>query len=134
MILAPNEVAWLALNVGKWTPEQAVTAVAIAYAESGFETEAVNAAFPPNWDLGLFQISTRWNYDKLQVYRWRDPFDNTRAARVIHDQFLKRPEADGWLAWTVYKSGAYKVHLPLAHLGVQHPWEPINIHTTGWRR
>ena len=131
--LAPNEVAWLALEVGKWEEEDATIMTAICYPESGGNIMAVNNRNPPNFDLGLFQISTRWNYDKLQQYRWRDPFDNVRMARIIFDEFERRPEGDGFLAWSVYKNESHKDYMELAELAVQHPWEPIDPFTTPWR-
>jgi hypothetical protein len=134
MILAPNEIAWLNLNIGGWVGEEALSMTAIMLAESGGDTEAINLKTPPNRDLGLGQISTKWNWDKLQKYRWRDPFDNVRMCRLVFNDFLRRPEANGFLAWTVFISGAYLTHIPTAELGLAHPWEPINPHTTAWRR
>ena len=133
MILAPNEVAWLALNIAKLPTEQALIATAICQAESGNSTDAINNRFPPNWDLGLWQISSKWNWDKLIVHRWWDPYDNARMMRKIYDDFLRRPEADGFKAWTVYNSTAYLDYIPAAELGMAHPWQPINPHTTAWR-
>ena len=40
--LSPNEVAWLALKIGLWTPVDAVTGTAIAFAESGYDVDAMN--------------------------------------------------------------------------------------------
>lgn len=131
--LAPNEVAWLAINVGNWDEDEAVTMTAICYPESGGNIMAVNNKYPPNFDLGLFQVSTKWNYDKLKQYRWRDPFDNVRMARIVYNEFLLRPEVDGFFAWNTYKDGSYEAYLPLAELAVQHPWEPINPFTEDWR-
>lgn len=134
MILSPNEVAWLAEHVGGWVGDDAIVAVAVARAESAFDTDALNMSHPPNVDHGLFQISSRWHGDKLRRFRWRDPYDNVRMARLVFDEFVRRPEGNGWLAWTVYNSGAYLTHMDLATLAFHNPVEPINVHTTGWRR
>lgn len=124
MILVPNEIAWLALNVAKWTPEQAVIAVAVALGESGGDTEAIGRVYGnPNRDLGVWQISTRWQGDKLQQYRWRDPYDNARMARLIFDGFV-RMTGDGWDGWTVYKAGKHLDWMADAELAMKFPFEP----------
>ena len=134
MRLSPNEVAWLTLKIGLWTPVDAVTGTAVAFAESGFYVDAMNVQHPPNVDLGLWQISNKWHGTKLQRYRWRDPYDCTRMARLVFDEFVKRPEADGWRAWTAYLNGAYLEFIDMATLAVQYPVEPVNPHTVAWRR
>jgi hypothetical protein len=142
MILAPNEVAWLATITAGFgaTPHNAgpgagipqhVLAVAIAYDESRFNTEAVNDRFPPNWDLGVWQVSTRWGWQLHTKYHWRDPYDNARMLRAVFDG-QARQFGDGFHGWTTYNNGLSAVALDVARLAVQHPWAPVAPGVT-WR-
>jgi hypothetical protein len=137
MILSPHEVAWLALHVGYWGPDDATIAVAVALAESGGDTDALSRSSTGDnvgqRDHGLFQISGRWNGDKLQLHRWRDPFDNTRMARQVYDGFVKAGKP-GWSAWTVWNTNRHLDFLADALHGLAAPFEPVNPQTTGWRR
>jgi len=131
MILSPHEIAWLCLNVGLWTVDDATIMTAIALAESGGNTEALGRSKDPasaslgQRDHGLFQISGRWFGDKLQTYRWRDPYDNTRLARYIWDR-------SGFGAWNVTDTGAELQFLPDAKWGIKAPFPPPPAQA-GWR-
>lgn len=92
----------------------AVIMAAIAMAESGGNSNAHNAK-PPDNSYGLWQINMIGNLgperrqqigissdDKL-----KDPVVNAHAAKLIKN-------SQGFGAWTVYKTGAYKRFLPAA--------------------
>jgi hypothetical protein len=138
MILSPHELGWLALNVGGWTGDDAAIAVAVALAESGGDTDVLARSKDPasaslgQRDHGLWQISGRWHGKRLQVHRWRDPFDNCRMARQVFDEFV-RSGKPGWSAWAVFNGGAFEAFMPDARHGLAAPFIPVNPHTTGWR-
>jgi Lysozyme like domain len=131
MILSPHEIAYLALNVGQWTPDDATIMVAIALAESGGDTDIIGRSKDPNSasygqrDHGLFQISGRWMGRELQTYRWRDPYDNTRMARIAWN-------FNGFSAWNVTDTGAQLQFLPDAKWGIARPFPPPPAQA-GWR-
>jgi len=131
MILSPHEIAYLALNVGGWKPDDAVVMTAIALAESGGDTEALGRTKDPDStslgqrDHGLWQISGRWFGRTLQVFRWRDPYDNCRMARVAFDESLRiHPEQHGFGAWNVTDTGAELQFLPDARWAIKAPFPP----------
>jgi hypothetical protein len=127
-ILTPNEVAWLVTT--NWPIGQAWTVagkpliisealqidlIATAYEESKFDAHALarsparRADGTPNVnfgqaDLGLWQLSTRWNHAWLLGTDWRDPIQNTAVAvRIFKAQGLVAWHAasDGWAAETM---------------------------------
>jgi len=138
MILSPHEIAWLALNVGHWTPEEATVMTAIALAESGGNTEALGRSKDSaseslgQRDHGLWQVSGRWFGGLMQVYRWRDPYDNARMARMVFDERARRLDHNGFGAWNVTITGAELQFMPDARWGVQAPWPPPPAQV-GWR-
>lgn len=79
-------------------------AVAVALAESGGDTTAVNPAGLK--DHGLWQINGV-HKTLLASGDWRDPYANARMAKAVWD-------GQGWRGWTVYKSGAYFAYMPRA--------------------
>jgi hypothetical protein len=128
VILVPNEIAWLALNVAGLDGGQAFHATAIALGESGGRTDAIGQVpTSPNRDLGLWQISSKWHADKLVRFRWRDPYDNARMMRLVFDAAGQR-----WIPWNVYRSGAWEAHADAAWLAMSAPWEPPPAQA-GWR-
>lgn len=86
-----------------WTGNDALIAFAVAKAESGANSQIVSK--PNNdgsVDRGLFQINSKaWS----QFSAWNDPSQN---ASFAHDVVFKQ---QGWQAWSVYNSGAYKQYL-----------------------
>ena len=91
----------------------AVTATAIAIAESGLNPDAVgdttlaNAKWGPS--VGLWQIRTL-NAEKhtggsRDAAQLRDPASNARSMVEISNK------GASWTPWSVYTSGAYKSHL-----------------------
>jgi len=128
MILSPNEIAWVALQ--QWTGVDAVTAVAVALAESGGDTETLARSSTGtnvgNRDHGLWQISNRWNGDKLAASPgWRDPVTAARLARAVFDETARSGRV-GWSAWSVFASGKHTAYLPDAQIAVAHPF-PVQL-------
>lgn len=92
-----------------WDSEDAVTAVAIAGAESGYNREAANSQSTAR---GMWQIMLSYHQPKFEGADWRDPYANARVAYQIW-------KARGsWVDWTVHTSGAYRKHLPEARQAV----------------
>ena len=86
------------------------TAVAVAFAESGGYTDAVNDNYPTyqasptslyRYDFGLMQINSVHQYDMQRLIN--DPDYNMECARKIFDK-------QGWDAWATYQVGAYLTH------------------------
>ena len=94
------------------------TAVPIAIAESGGRADAVGTNTNGTKDIGLWQINTVHLKDgglleDFDTEQLKNPYVNARAAAIIR-------KAQGWNAWTVYKSGAWKQHRgkdPVIHVG-----------------
>lgn len=141
MKLSPHEIADLVIKAGfskttiiaGTTDSEAVVAVAIALAESGGDTEAISrttAALTSdpnsvgNRDHGLFQLSGRWQYPKIQANKgnWRDPVVNTAIA---YDIF--KGAGRGFKPWSTFTKNAkgvapFEQFLPDARLAVAQPW------------
>jgi len=131
MILSPHEVAWIVKQF--WDdPEDQKLMVAIAIAESACNTSAISrsttGANIGQRDHGLFQVSGRWNGDKLsaaseQGLNWRDPFVNAWLATQIW-------YAQGPIAWHVYTgpgTGSHAQYLPDAEFALAYPVKPFLI-------
>lgn len=86
------------------------TAIAIALAESGGRTDAVNRKNSNgSIDYGLFQINSI-HKDLLARGSWSDPVSNARMA------FSVSSGGTNWKPWVVYKTGAYRMFLARATL------------------
>ena len=112
-----NSLERLAVE-GGFTPEQAKIMAAIALAESSGRARAlndntdtgdlsyglwqINMIDYPTYKLGEERRKQMKLKDNDELY---DPAVNVRAAKMIFDQ-------QGYDAWSVYKSGAYKKFLP----------------------
>jgi hypothetical protein len=121
-----------------WSREDAVTAVAIAGAETGgrWNNDARGdpaSAYPDDplyayyacegyTSFGPWQINTRWHYDKLQAVtgsflpcNWRDYlFDPYRNASIAHWLW----EESGWQPWTTYRLNLHRAYLAQAQAAV----------------
>lgn len=142
MKLSPHEVADLAIKAGfskttivpGTTDSEAVVAVAVALAESSADTESISRTTAPvtsdpksvgNRDHGVFQLSGRWQYDKIQGAggNWRDPAVNIAIAYKI---FVGAKRT--FTPWMVFAKNAttgiapYEQYLPDARLAVAQPW------------
>ena len=148
MKLSPHEVADLVIKAGfstttivpGTTDSEAVVAVAVAFAESSADTDNISRTTAPltsdpksvgNRDHGIFQLSGRWQYDKIQGAggRWRDPGTNVAIAYKIFTG-AKR----SFTPWMVFAKNAstgvapYEQYLPDARLGVAQPWPYVDEH------
>lgn len=115
MALDFGELELLARQAG-FDPQDSPTIAAIALAESGGNPNAHNPRYPDN-SYGLMQVNMldepgymlgaerRRRYGLSSNEELKDPLTNMRAAKDIFD-------TQGLGAWSVYKSGAYKDHLP----------------------
>jgi hypothetical protein len=146
MKLSPHEVADLVIKAGfskttivpGTTDTEAVVAVAVAFAESSADSESISRTTAPitsdpasigQRDHGIFQLSGRWQYPKIQAAggRWRDPVINTAAAYEIF-----KGAGRTFTSWSVFTKNAstgiapYEQYLPDARLGVQQPWPYVD--------
>jgi len=146
MKLSPHEVADLVIKVGfsKTTivpgtkDTEAVVAVAVAFAESSADTDSISRTTAPitsdsgsigQRDHGIFQLSGRWQYPKIQAAggRWRDPLVNTTAAYEIF-----KGAGRTFTSWSVFEKNAttgvapYEQYLPDARLAVSQPWPYVD--------
>jgi len=82
---------------------QAITAVAVAMAESGLDTAAINWG-DPGGSFGLWQINhgAHPNYDTNALL---DGQFNANAAYQVSNS------GSNWLPWTTYKTGAYSKYV-----------------------
>jgi len=115
MALDFGELELLARQAG-FDPQDSPTIAAIALAESGGNPNAHNPRYPDN-SYGLMQVNMldepgymlgaerRKRYGLSSNEQLKDPLTNMRAAKDIFD-------TQGLGAWSVFKSGAYKDHLP----------------------
>ncbi len=121
-VLTANELAALAISVGL-TGEKVVTAVAIALAESGGRSDAMGdttiqtGTWGPSvgpWQIRSLKAETGKGTAR-DAQALLNPQHNARAMKEI--------SADGtnWRPWSVYTSGAYRLHLPAARVGAGSP-------------
>jgi hypothetical protein len=104
-VLSDAQIATAAANAG-FPANEIGTAVAVALAESGGRTDAVNYNHD-QWnsrDLGTWQINDHYHSDLLAGGTWSNPQDNARMALSVW-------KGGGWSRWTTYTSGAYFVYL-----------------------
>lgn len=114
-VLTLGQVVTLARGAGL-PPDKAITAAAIAAAESGLRSDALgdtgitNATWGPS--VGLWQVrSLRAEYGtgrSRDQARLSDPAFNARAMFDISSA------GRNWSPWSVYNSGAYRAHLAAA--------------------
>lgn len=130
--LAAVDVAKLVYAAG-WRGWACVTAVQVAWAESGLDPHAVNVvdvpvrpdgspnpAFP-SLDLGLFQINTYW-WPALSVRDALTPETNAvHAYKMWAGSFNAAPERPwtvriqkAWSLWVVYTTGAHRKYETVA--------------------
>jgi hypothetical protein len=121
--LSPAEILTLALRAGFSTHgEEAVTATAIALAESGGDPNAHNPD-PPDNSFGLWQINMIGTLgpdrrEKLGLSRNDELFDpptNARAARLVYNE-----AGQDFMPWTTFAHGAFRDHLGAAREAAAH--------------
>lgn len=146
MKLSPHEVADLVIKAGfsKTTivpgtnDSEAVVAVAVAFAESSADTDSISRTTAPitsdpasigQRDHGIFQLSGRWQYPKIQkaAGRWRDPVTNVAIAYEIF-----KGAGRTFTSWSVFEKNAtsgvapYEQYLPDARMAVSQPWPYVD--------
>lgn len=131
MILSPHEVAYI-VKLFFDDPEDQRKMVAFAIAESSNNTSAIARSSTGEnvgqRDHGLWQISGRWNGDKLasaaeRGLNWRDPFVNCWLAVQIW--FSQGPIA--WHVYTGEGTGSYAQYLPDADVALKYPVKPYLV-------
>jgi hypothetical protein len=114
-ILSPREILAFALAAGfSGDGEEAVTATAIALAESGGNTRAHNPN-PPDNSFGLWQINMIGELGpdrrkRLGLSRNEELFDPSTNARAARFVFLDQANPS-FKPWTTFTHGAFKNHL-----------------------
>lgn len=121
MRLSPHEIAYVAREAG-FTDLQ--TAVAVALAESGGDTEALgrstSGASIGNRDHGLWQISGRWHADLLTTeLNWRDPQANAHMAFAVFTNAGSK-----WDPWHTFTSGSHLQYMPDGQIAAAAPFPP----------
>lgn len=120
MRLSPHEIAWVAKEAGF---TDLPTAVAVALAESGGDTESLgrstSGASVGNRDHGLWQISGRWHPDLLTSGDWRDPQANARMAFAVFTN-----AGSVWTPWHAFTSGAHLTYMPDGQIAAAAPFPP----------
>lgn len=108
--LNPHDIGVVAYQAG-WRGKDLVIAIAVALAESGGRTDAVNTANSNGTtDYGLFQVNSIHNptaEERTQA------LPNARKAKSIWDARAKT-DSSGWNAWSVYNSRRYLFFIPQA--------------------
>lgn len=110
--LTPAQVYAIALDAG-WTGKDAVIATAVALAESGGRTDAVNKTNANgSRDYGLWQVNHPGS--TAPTWAWSDPLVNARKAHTIWQR-------GGWGRWSTYSSGSYLKTMPKAQRAASGP-------------
>src|SRR5678810_847656 len=93
---AGTDVARAAKAAG-FADSELVTAVALAYAASGLNADAISAPHADgSKDYGLWGISDSHGYAEISAGTWNDPTVNAAMAYRVY-------RAGGWAAWSEYK-------------------------------
>lgn len=153
MKLSPHEAADLVIKAGfskttvvpGTTDSEAIVAVAVMLAESSADTEVISRTTAPitsdpksvgNRDHGVFQLSGRWQFPKIQAAggRWRDPVVNVAIAYEIF-----KGAGRTFTSWSVFTKNAsgvapYEQFLPDARLGVQQPWPYVDDQAVAFKK
>jgi lysozyme-like protein len=100
-------------------------AIAVALAESGGNSDALNDANTNgSSDYGLFQINSV-HADLLKQHNWRDPVQNAQMAKVIS------ANGTSWRPWVAFTTGRYAAYLPRAVAATGSPTAPPSGGTPG---
>lgn len=95
MIVSGVDVARVAHTAG-FPDSELVTAVAIAFAESSFDSNATHRNDDGSTDYGLWQINSVHGYAELGSGAWANPTVNAQLAYRVWN-------AQGWNAWSTHK-------------------------------
>ncbi len=98
--LTDSQIAGLLKSAG-FPDNQIATGVAIALAESGGRTDAVNTANRNGtWDAGLMQVNSIHGYSQQYLFNANN---NVQASKKIYDAAKGR-----WTPWSTYNNGSYR--------------------------
>lgn len=101
--LSDSQIAAVLRTAG-FPADQIGIGVAIAKAESGGRTDALNTKNRNgSWDAGLMQVNSIHGYSQRQLF---DPTFNASASLKIF-----RAAGSKWTPWSTYNNGAYRTHL-----------------------
>jgi hypothetical protein len=115
--LTPQQVAGYAKAAG-FPASEIATATAVAFAESGGNTDAINRNTNGSTDHGLWQINTIHGSLLNQGDR-NNPADNAKMAYTVWQR------AGGkWTPWATYNSQKFRTFLPQATLAAGNPTLP----------
>lgn len=115
--LTPQQVAGYAKAAG-FPASEIATATAVAFAESGGNTDAVNRNTNGSTDHGLWQINTIHGSLLNQGDR-NNPADNAKMAYTVWQR------AGGkWTPWATYNNQRFRTFLPQATLAAGNPTLP----------
>lgn len=103
MSLSARDLFVIARNAG-FSQSAAITAGAVALAESGGNQNATHRNTNGSTDYGLWQINSIHS-DVLRGHQWQNPSENAKMAYVISSG------GRNWLPWTTYKSGRYRAYV-----------------------
>lgn len=107
-ILSASQIAQVAANAG-FKGNGLVVAVAVALAESGGNTEAVDHDSNGSTDYGLWQINSVHGVTQSAMF---DPVQNAAEAYNLSSG------GSNWSPWVTFTTGAYVGHLPAAQSAV----------------
>lgn len=114
------DLAKLALKY--WPPDDAITALAVAGAESGYRIRARNYARNHTNDYGVYQINEIHKPDLDRIY---DPEYNVKMAFQVYTQ-RKRRDGIGWTAWVAFKNKKHEEFIPAARAAVFQALEELS--------
>lgn len=93
-----------ALKQGGFPADQIGIGVAVALAESGGRTDALNTANRNGtWDAGLMQVNSIHGYSQQYLFNVQN---NVAAALKIYKE-----AGNKWTPWATYNSGRYRIYL-----------------------
>lgn len=118
MRITDKEIAAAVIGAG-FTGSDAITAVAVALAESGGNPTATNKNSNGSTDFGLFQINSV-HRGILSSGNWQNPRDNARMAKQVFDQ------SKGWTPWVAWKQGKHTLYLTRAKAAISGAGEVPN--------
>lgn len=108
------QIAGYALAAG-FPPNEIATATAVALAESGGDSGAINHNTNGSYDYGMWQINTVHGALLNQGDKF-NPLDNAKMALTIW-----KGAGNKWTPWSVYKSGVYRAQLLKGTAGAAKP-------------
>lgn len=118
--LSPASIYSLALSAG-FTGESAITATAIALAESGGRPDAIgdiNNPVPGASSVGLWQINFHPDWNKVT---YRDPKANLNPLHNAQSAFTISNHGANFKPWTTYTQGIYKRFLATVRAAIAAP-------------